>query len=88
MSIELDDKKLKAFAEELAKGIKTEKDLGDLTSQLVKLTVETALSAELDEHLGYEKHDPSWQRHRKQPQRQLFQAYQGRSRRGGCGYAP
>ena len=36
-----------------------EKDLGDLTSQLVKLTVETALSAELDEHLGYEKHDPA-----------------------------
>ena len=59
MSIELDDKKLKAFAEELAKGIKTEKDLGELTSQLVKLTVETALSAELDEHLGYEKHDPA-----------------------------
>lgn len=33
MSIELDDKKLKAFAEELAKRIKTEKDLDDLTSQ-------------------------------------------------------
>ncbi|MFP5484037.1 MAG: transposase, partial [Gammaproteobacteria bacterium] len=51
--------KLKALVAELAKDIKTEKDLGALTQQLVKLTVETALNAELDEHLGYEKHAPA-----------------------------
>ena len=31
---------------------------GTLTQQLIKLTVETALNAEMDEHLGYEKHAP------------------------------
>ena len=56
MGTQLDQEKLKAMAAELAKDIKSEKDLGALTQQLVKLTVETALNAELDEHLGYEKH--------------------------------
>jgi putative transposase len=55
----MDQEKLKALAAELAKDIKSEKDLGTLTEQLVKLTVETALNAELEEHLGYEKHSPS-----------------------------
>ena len=54
MGTQLDQEKLKAMAAELAKDIKSEKDLGALTQQLVKLTVETALYAELDEHLGYE----------------------------------
>ncbi len=58
MGTQLDQEKLKAMAAELAKDIKSEKDLGALTQQLVKLTVETALNAELDEHLGYEKHAP------------------------------
>lgn len=53
-----DETMLKAMAAELAKNIKSEKDLGALTQQLVKLTVETALGAEMEEHLGYEKHDP------------------------------
>jgi len=52
---QVDQEKLKAMAAELAKDIKSEKDLGALTQQLVKLTVETALNAELDEHLGYGK---------------------------------
>jgi putative transposase len=56
MEAVMDQEKLKALAAELAKDIKSEKDLGALTQQLVKLTVETALNAELDEHLGYEKH--------------------------------
>lgn len=55
----MDQEKLKAMAAELAKGIKSEKDLGLLSQQLMKLTVETALNAELDEHLGYPKHDPA-----------------------------
>ena len=49
---------LKALATELAKGIKTEKDLNNFTQQLLKMTVEAALNAELGEHLGYEKHQP------------------------------
>ena len=47
---------LKALATELAKSVKTEADLNALSRQLVKLTVETALNAELTEHLGYDKH--------------------------------
>ena len=56
MGIPMDEDKLKALAAELAKDIKSEKDLGALTQELVKLTVETALNAELDEHLGYDKY--------------------------------
>lgn len=44
--------------DELAKSIKTEKDLAALSKHLLKLTVERAMSAELDQHLGYEKHAP------------------------------
>jgi putative transposase len=44
---------------ELAKSIKTEKDLAALSKHLLKLTVERALNTELDEHLGYEKHSKS-----------------------------
>ena len=43
---------------ELAKDIKTEKELSALSAQLLKLTVETALGAEMEEHLGYAKHEP------------------------------
>lgn len=50
-----DQARLKAMAAELAKNVKSKKDLGALTRQLVKLTVETALGAEMEEHLGYEK---------------------------------
>lgn len=44
--------------DELAKSIKTEKDLAALSKHLLKLTVERAMNAEMDEHLGYEKHSP------------------------------
>lgn len=57
MGIHMNKDKLKALAAELAKDIKSEKDLGALTQELVKLTVETALNAELDDHLGYDKHE-------------------------------
>ena len=57
MSIVLDEKRLKELAAELAKDIKSEKDLSALSSQLLKLTVETALGAEMEEHLGYAKHE-------------------------------
>ncbi len=39
---------------ELAKSIKSEKDISALSKQLLKLTVERAMDAELEEHLGYE----------------------------------
>lgn len=58
MGKQMDQDTLKALATELAKGIKSEKDLGTLTQQLIKLTVETALNAEMEKHLGYEKHAP------------------------------
>ena len=50
------EEKLKRLAGELAKGIKTGEDLSSLSAQLVKLTVEAALSAELESHLGYPPH--------------------------------
>ena len=55
----MDKKALEAFAREAAKSIKTEGDLNDFRKMLTKVTVETALNAELDDHLGYEKHQPS-----------------------------
>lgn len=50
---------LEAFAREAAKGIKTEQDLNDFRQMLTKVTVERALNAELDEHLGYERNEES-----------------------------
>ena len=47
---------LDKLAAELAKHIKTEQDLTALSRHLLKRTVESALQAELDEHLGYERH--------------------------------
>lgn len=55
----MDRSKLQALAVELAKDIKTEADLNALSRELLKLTVETALNAELTDHLGYEKHGDS-----------------------------
>jgi len=59
LGTQMDRTKLQALANELAKDIKTEDDLNALSRELLKLTVETALSAELTEHLGYEKHGDS-----------------------------
>lgn len=44
---------LEAFAREAAKSLKTEKALNDFSRMLSKITVEAALNAELEEHLGY-----------------------------------
>ena len=54
----MDEKKLKVLAAELAKGLKTEADLNQFSRMLTKLTVETALNAELTDHLGHEKNAP------------------------------
>ncbi len=55
----MDQEKLQALAEELAKDLKTPEDLNALSAQLTKITVEAALKAELNNHLGYTKHDVS-----------------------------
>jgi len=53
MSRTMDQDKIKALALELAKDVKTPEDLSALSAQLTKITVEAALSAEMEEHLGY-----------------------------------
>ncbi len=55
----MDTKQLEAFAKEAAKSIKSESDLNDFRQMLSKVAIETALNAELEEHLGYEKHSRS-----------------------------
>jgi len=58
MSKTMNQKRIQALAEELAKDLKTPEDLSALSAQLTKITVEAALKAEMDNHLGYDKHDP------------------------------
>jgi len=55
----MDKKELQAMAKAAAKNIKTEADLNEFRQMLTKVTVETALNAELDDHLGYVRHDQS-----------------------------
>jgi len=50
---------LEAFALEAVKTLKTEQDLNDFRAMLTKVTVEAALNAELDDHLGYAKNEKS-----------------------------
>ncbi len=57
MGTTMNEKKLKALANELAKDLKTPEDLTALTAQLTKITVEAALNAELDHHLGYTQYE-------------------------------
>jgi putative transposase len=53
----MNKEELQAFAKEAAKSIKTEADLISFSQMLKKATVEAALNAELDEHLGFTKHE-------------------------------
>jgi putative transposase len=57
----MNKKELEAFGKQAAKSIKTEADLTDFRRMLTKITVEAALNAELDEHLGYARHEQSQQ---------------------------
>jgi len=56
MEAVMKSEKVKQLVNELAKNVKTEADLSELSSELVKMTVEAALGAEMEHHLGYEKH--------------------------------
>jgi len=47
------EEKMKALAKELAKDLKTPEQLSSLTRDLLKITVEAALNAEMEHHLGY-----------------------------------
>ena len=55
----MNKEELEAFALKASKSLKSQKDLLDFTQMLTKITVEAALNAELDEHLGYEKNQQS-----------------------------
>ncbi len=55
----MNKKEIQSIAREAAKSIKTEQDLNDFSRMLKKITVETALNAELDDHLGYDKDQKS-----------------------------
>lgn len=55
MSSNYDEQRLHEMAEELAKGLKTEDDVSELSRKLMKITMERALKAELNHHLGYKK---------------------------------
>lgn len=50
---------IEEIGKELAKNVKTQKDLSDITGQLMKVVLESALNAELEEHLGYSKNEKS-----------------------------
>ena len=47
------------LARKIGKQLKSEQDLADFSRLLKKMTVEAALGAELDDHLGYAKHETS-----------------------------
>ncbi|UVW34492.1 transposase [SAR92 clade bacterium H455] len=50
---------IKNLAQVAAKNIKTEADLNEFRQMLTKITIETALNADPDDHLGYSKHEAS-----------------------------
>lgn len=53
---EAQEKKMMELAAELAKDVKTAEDLNALSAQIKKITVEAALGAEMEHHLGYGRH--------------------------------
>lgn len=55
----LNPDQLQSIAKELAKNVKSQEDLSNLSSMLIKMTVEAALGTEMEEHLGYAKHQES-----------------------------
>jgi len=48
---------LQSIAQTAAKNIKTEADLNEFRQMLTMITVEAALNVELDDHLGFAKHE-------------------------------
>jgi transposase-like protein len=58
MSDLIKDPKLISAMQELGRGLKSPSDLAKLSRELLKITVEASLNAEMDSHIGYEKHSP------------------------------
>ena len=58
METHMDEDAIRKLGKAIAKSIKTEADLGAFSKLLKKVVVETALDAELTDHLGYDKHTP------------------------------
>ena len=56
MSEIIKDPTLISALQELAREVKSERDLAALTQDLLKITVEASVNAEMDDHLGYPKH--------------------------------
>jgi transposase-like protein len=56
MSDILTDPKLISAVQELSRGLKSPSDLAKLHKELLKITIEASLNAEMDAHLGYKKH--------------------------------
>jgi len=50
---------LSPIAQELFKGVRSKEDFNAIVSELIKHGIETVLKAEVDAHLGNEKHEPS-----------------------------
>ena len=55
----MNTKEIEALARKAAKGVKTEADVATLSSTFRKVLLETMLEAEMDDHLGYSKHEQS-----------------------------
>ena len=53
----MQEERLNELAHELARELKSEADLSTLSKALLKRTVEAALGAEMEAHLGYGKHE-------------------------------
>jgi len=47
------------IAQELFKGIRSKEDFNAIISELIKQGIETVLKAEIDDHLGNQRHEPS-----------------------------
>jgi putative transposase len=58
MSDLIKDPKLISAVQELGRGLKSPSDLAKLSRELLKITVEASLNAEMDDHIGYAKHSP------------------------------
>ena len=55
-------KELDTIGKELSRHVKTQKDLAEVIGHLSKTMLESILNAELDSHLGYEKHEKAKKR--------------------------
>jgi len=53
----MNKEELQALGESFAKNIKTEQDLNEFRQMLTKMTVEAALNGEIEDHLGFPKHE-------------------------------